>query len=213
MIKSEKLRIILLIVIAGFLGYFAGVSKIAFAWDNYQPRIEVSSKEPPPSVQIGDAGRMWEVLEKIETTFYDKDAINSEKALNGAIQGMVSSLDDPYTVYLPPAQNDDFKQGLAGKFEGIGAELGLKDKNVIVVAPIDGSPAKKAGIKAGDVIYKVNGQFISGLALNQVVEKIRGPKGTEVILSVQQKEGEEPNGQLWQAVLINNLVRMKILKE
>lgn len=192
MIKSEKLRIVLLVLIAGFLGYYIGVSKISFAWNNFNPHIEVASKEPPASLQNADAGRIWEVLEKIEATYYDKKAIDSEKVINGAIQGMVGSLDDPYTVYLPPAQNDDFKQGLAGKFEGIGAELGLKDKNVIVVAPIDGSPAKKAGIKAGDTIVKVNDQFISGQSLNQVVEKIRGPKGTEVVLTVQQKAGEEP---------------------
>lgn len=192
MIKSEKLRIVLLILIAGFLGYYIGVSKISFAWDNYQPHIEVSSKEPPASLQTGDASRIWEVLEKIEATYYDKKAITSEKVINGAIQGMVSSLDDPYTVYLPPAQNDDFKQGLAGKFEGIGAELSLKDNTVVVVAPIDGSPAKKAGITAGDIIIKVNNESITGKALNEVVEKIRGPKGTEVTLNVLQKDAKEP---------------------
>ncbi len=192
MLKSEKLRIALLVIIAGFIGYYIGVSKIAFDWNNFKPHIEISSKEPPPSLQTGDASMLWQVLAKIEATYYDKESITAEKIMNGAIQGMVSSLDDPYTVYLPPQQNDDFKQSMAGKFEGIGAELGLKEKNVIVVAPIDGSPAKKAGIKAGDLIVKVNGQYISGLTLNQVVEKIRGPKGTEVILNVQQKSGEEP---------------------
>lgn len=190
--RSQKLRVILLIIIAGLIGYYIGVSKIAIAWDNFKPHVEVSSKEPPPSLQTADASRMWEVLEKIEATYYDRKSIDAEKVMNGAIQGMVGSLDDPYTVYLPPAQNNDFKQGLAGKFEGIGAELGLKEKNVIVVAPIDGSPAQKAGIRAGDTIIKVNGQYISGLALNQVVEKIRGPKGTEVVLNVQHKAGEQP---------------------
>ncbi len=190
--KSHKLRFILLILIAGLVGYYIGVSKIALDWNNFKPHIEVSSKEPPPSLQTGDAGRMWEVLGKIENLYYDKKAINAEKAMNGAISGMVASLDDPYTVYLPPQQNTDFKQGLAGKFEGIGAELGLKEKNIVVVAPLDGSPAKKAGIKAGDIIIKVNGQYITGLALNQVVEKIRGPKGTEVALNIQHKAGEQP---------------------
>lgn len=192
MIKSKNLRVVLLIIIAGLLGYYVGVSKISFAWDNYQPHIEVSSKEPPPSLQTGDASRIWEVLSKIEATYYDKKAITSEKVINGAIQGMVNSLDDPYTVYLPPQQNNDFKQGLAGKFEGIGAELSLKDNAIVVVAPIDGSPAKKAGIAAGDIIIKVNNESVSGKPLNQVVEKIRGPKGTEVTLNILQKDAEEP---------------------
>jgi carboxyl-terminal processing protease len=192
MIKSEKLRIVLLILIAGFLGYYIGVSKISFAWNNFQPHIEVSSKEPPASLQAADASRIWDVLEKIEATYYDKEAINSEKVINGAIQGMLASLDDPYTVYLPPKENSDFKQGLAGKFEGIGAELSLKDNAVVVVAPIDGSPAKKAGIGAGDIIIKVNNESVSGKPLNEVVEKIRGPKGTEITLNILQKDAQEP---------------------
>lgn len=192
MIKSEKLRILLLVVIAGFLGYIVGVSKIAFAWDNFQPHIEVSSKEPPPSLQTADASRIWEVLSKIEASYYDREAINGEKVINGAIQGMVASLDDPYTVYLPPKENNDFKQGLAGKFEGIGAELSVKENAIVVVAPIDGSPAKKAGIGAGDIIIKVNNETVTGKPLNEVVEKIRGPKGTEVILNVLQKDIKEP---------------------
>jgi carboxyl-terminal processing protease len=190
--KSQKLRYVLLIIVAGLIGYYAGVSKIAFDWNKFQPHIDVASKEPPPSLQFGDANRMWAVLDKLENNFYDRKAIDSEKALNGAIAGMVASLDDPYTVYLPPQQNTDFKQGLAGKFEGIGAELGLKDKNVIVVAPLDGSPAQKAGIKAGDLIVKVDGQYVNGLSLNQVVDKIRGPKGTTVKINVQHKSGEQP---------------------
>jgi len=189
--KSQKLRFILFIFIAGLIGYYIGVSKISLDWNNFQPHIEISSKEPPPSLQTGDASRMWDVLGKIESSYYDKKAIDKEKVLNGAISGMVSSLDDPYTVYLPPQQNDNFKQTLAGKFEGIGAELGLKGKDVIVVAPLDGSPAKKAGIKPGDIIVKVNDQYISGLPLNQVVEKIRGPKGTEIALNIQHKAGEQ----------------------
>jgi len=190
--KSQKLRIILLVLVAGLIGYYAGVNKISIDWNNFKPHVEISSKEPPASLQLGDASRMWTVLDKLENNFYDRKAIDSQKALNGAIAGMVASLDDPYTVYLPPVQNNDFKQSLAGKFEGIGAELGLKDKNIIVVAPLDGSPAQKAGIKAGDLIVKVNGQYVNGLSLNQVVEKIRGPKGTTVKLNVQHKSGEEP---------------------
>lgn len=190
--KSQKLRVFLLVLLAGLIGYYIGVNKITVDWGNFKPHVEISSKEPPASLQIGDASRMWAVLDKLENNFYDRKAIDSEKALNGAIEGMVASLDDPYTVYLPPKQNTDFKQGLAGKFEGIGAELGMKDKNVIVVSPLDGSPAQKAGIKSGDLIVKVNDQYISGLSLNQVVDKIRGPKGTNVKLNVQHKSGEEP---------------------
>ncbi|HWY78986.1 MAG TPA: S41 family peptidase, partial [Candidatus Sulfotelmatobacter sp.] len=190
--KSTKLRIVVILIITFLIGYYIGISKIVIDWNNFQPNLQISSKEPPQSNQFTDTTRMWEVLEKIESLYYDKTAINANKMLNGAISGMVSSLGDPYTLYLPPQQNSDFKQGLAGQFQGIGAELGLKGKDIIVIAPLDGSPASKAGIKAGDIIIKVAGQFLSGMDISAVVNKIRGPKGTVVTLTVEHKGSNIP---------------------
>lgn len=190
--NASKLRFILPIIVAGLIGYAIGVTKIEVATRNYQPHVEFSSKEPPPSVSNADFSAFWSVLEKIESSYYDKSAIDSQKILNGAISGMVESLDDPYTVYLPPTQNTEFKDGLAGKFEGIGAELGLKGKQIIVVAPLDGSPAQKAGIRAGDSIVRVNDEMTLGWSLRQAVDKIRGPKGSDVTLAVVRKSGEKP---------------------
>lgn len=190
--NSSKIRIFLAILIAAFAGYFIGITKIKIDTKNFQPHIEVTSKEPPPSVTHADFTQFWTVLSKIEDNYYDKKAIDQQKMLDGAISGMVDSLEDPYTVYLPPTQNDNFKQVLAGQFQGIGAELGLKNKQIIVVAPLDGSPAQKAGVKPGDAIVKVNDQVTFGWNLNQAVEKIRGPKGTTVKLSIVKKQGEAP---------------------
>jgi carboxyl-terminal processing protease len=191
--KPTTIRLIIIIIITFFLGYYFGVSKVSFDWSNFQPSVQVSSKEPPPSVQSMDMDRMWTVLEKVETMYYDKSAINANKMLDAAIVGMVSSLGDPYTVYLPPQQNTDFKQDLAGEFDGIGAELGMKGKDVVVIAPLDGSPAAKAGIKAGDIILGVNDQSISGVDLNTVVNKIRGQKGTSVTLTIEHKGSTTPS--------------------
>ncbi len=190
--NSSKLRIIVAIIVALLIGYVIGVTKIQVDFKNYKPHVEMSSKEPPPSVMHADFTKFWTVLEKIESSYYNKGSIDSQKILDGAITGMVESLDDPYTVYLPPKQNDDFKSGLAGKFEGIGAELGLKSKQIIVVAPLDGSPAQKSGIKPGDSIVKVDDQVTFGWTLNQAVDKIRGPKGTKVKLSIIRKQGDAP---------------------
>lgn len=189
---SSKVRLIISFIIVGLIGYFVGVSKIALDWKGFQPHVNITSKEPPPSETHMDFTMFWNVLDKIQNNYYDKTLIDPQKMLNGAISGMVASLDDPYTVYLPPAQNNDFKQGLAGKFEGIGAELGMKGKQVVVVAPLDGSPAQKAGVRPGDMIVKVEDQFIAGWDLNQVVTKIRGPKGTDVTISVVHKQGDPP---------------------
>lgn len=190
--RPERIRFVVAVLIAGLIGYYIGVNKVAVDWKNYQPHVEITSKEAPAPLSPIDFGPFWKVLDKLENNYYDKDAIDPQKILNGAISGMVESLEDPYTMYLPPKENTDFKQGLAGKFEGIGAELGVKGKQIIVVAPIDGSPAQKAGIKPGDTIVKVNDQFTAGWTVAQAVEKIRGPKGSEVILGVLHKADQQP---------------------
>lgn len=190
--KDNRIRFILAVLIAGLIGYAIGVTKIKIDVRNFKPDIQFTSKEPPPSKMQADFSQFWQVLDKIEGSYYDKRSINPQDIINGAISGMVESLDDPYTVYLPAKQNDDFKNGLAGKFEGIGAELGLKNKQIIVVAPLDGSPAKKAGIAPGDAIVKVNDQVTFGWSLGQAVSKIRGPKGTTVKLGIVHRQGEDP---------------------
>lgn len=192
--KIRNLHIILLFFIALFLGYFIGANKISFTPENNSPKnLEIVNKEPPSSVSRVDLAPFWTVLEKLERSYYDKKAIDPQKIVNGAISGMVQSVGDPYTVYLPPVQNKDFKDGLAGQFEGIGAELGMKDKQIIVVAPLDGMPAQKAGIKSGDAILKVDNQPTVNWTLAQAVEKIRGPKGTSVLLTVLHENSEKPS--------------------
>lgn len=184
MTNVKKLQIFILILIAGLGGYFFGVNKVNLQWKEYKPQITVVNKEPPSGAINVDFAPFWSVWQRLEASYYDRGQLDTQKMLNGAISGMVDSLEDPYTVYLPPVQNDNFKQGLAGQFSGIGAELGTKDKSVIVVAPLSGSPAEKAGLLPGDVITKVNDETVLNLNLSEVVEKIRGPKGTEVKISI-----------------------------
>lgn len=190
--KMNAFRMILVAVICLVIGYYIGVTNIILQWNGYVPQINASSKEPPASVTNIDFAPMWVVLEKIQDDYYDKKAINGEKLLNGAIAGMVDSLGDPYTVYLPSQENQDFKQGLAGKFEGIGAELGTKANAIVVVKPLYGSPAQKAGIRIGDTILKINEESTQGITTAQAVEKIRGPKGTAVTLTVLHLDEDRP---------------------
>lgn len=185
-------RFFVIIFIALLVGYYVGITKINLDWKNYHPRLEISSKEPPAAVSKLDMAKFWSVMEKVEESFYNKSAIDPQKMLDGAISGMVNSLDDPYTLYLPPVQNANFKEVLSGQFSGIGAELGLKEKQIIVVAPIDGSPAEKAGIKAGDAILKVDDAYTLGWTLTQAVEKIRGPRGSVVALTILHTNEKDP---------------------
>jgi len=132
----------------------------------------------------------FDAWSKLETKYVDKSKIDRQKMYYGAIKGMVASVDDPYTFFLTPEENKQSKDDLQGKFEGIGAQLGLKDKRVIVIAPLKQSPAEKAGVRAGDFINKVDDKNTNGWTLSQAVSKIRGPKGTKVKLTLE-RQGKE----------------------
>jgi carboxyl-terminal processing protease len=117
------------------------------------------------------------------------DQINDKKDIElGSIKGLVNSLDDPYTVYFSKDEYNSFQENLEGKFEGIGAEIGLKEDKLIIVSPIDGTPANKAGLLPGDEIVTINGESTVGLSVEKAVTKIRGEKGTEVKLEIARKD-------------------------
>src|ERR1035437_8750018 len=190
--KNKTLRIFLIVLITFFVGFFAGTLKINLDWHNYKPILNVSGKEPPAGVINVDFNPFWTVWQSLQANYYDKSKLDQQKMLNGAISGMVNALGDPFTMYLPPTQNTDFKSGLAGQFSGIGAELGTKDTQIIVIAPLAGSPAEKAGIKAGDAILKVDGEATINWTLSSAVDKIRGPKGATITLSILHKDSGAP---------------------
>ncbi|OGK18299.1 hypothetical protein A3G67_03320 [Candidatus Roizmanbacteria bacterium RIFCSPLOWO2_12_FULL_40_12] len=147
---------------------------------------------PPPNIKSKevDFGLFWETWDKVEQKFIDKKKVDPQKMFYGAIKGLVSSLEDPYTFFLTPDENKDSKADLEGKFEGIGAQLGLKSGRVVVIAPLKNSPAVQAGIQAGDYIVKVDGQSTKNWTLPQTVSKIRGKKGTTVKLTLLRGEKE-----------------------
>ncbi|MEK9158484.1 MAG: S41 family peptidase [Patescibacteria group bacterium] len=147
------------------------------------PIVSILNKDMMPEIKTVDFKMFWDVWNKIQQKYVNKPVKDGD-LFYGAIAGMVSSLGDPYTVFLPPVKATRFNQDLAGSFSGIGAELSMKKDIVIVVAPLPESPAEKAGIKAGDKILAVDGKEVYGLSLDEVVNKIRGRKGTPVKLIV-----------------------------
>lgn len=146
------------------------------------PKIEVINQYPADK-KI-DFALFWNVWDLLNSTYLERP-INPQKMVYGAISGMVESLGDPYTSFLPPDVNKSFGDALGGKYEGIGAELGLVDNQLIVVSPFDGSPAKNAGIRPGDKIVKIEGENTLGLSVSEAVAKIRGSAGTKISLTVQ----------------------------
>ncbi|MEI7025637.1 S41 family peptidase [Paenibacillus sp. y28] len=143
------------------------------------------------------AGMANKDLQKLETTYnliqskYVQQ-VDSEKIINGAVNGMLSALEDPFSVYMDQKEAQMFEETLESSFQGIGAEVSLEEGKVTIVSPIKGSPAEKAGIIAGDVILSVNGEKLDGLKLNEAVAKIRGAKGTQAKLEVLRSGSGEP---------------------
>jgi len=134
-----------------------------------------------------DLSLFWQVLKKVENQYVHTEKIDYASMSYGAIKGMVASLGDPYTAFLTPKESKDLEDTLNGDLEGIGAELAAKDGQLVVVSPIKGSPAEKAGLKPGDIIMKINDESVINTTLNDAVTKIRGKPGTSVKLSLMRK--------------------------
>ncbi len=134
----------------------------------------------------GNFGTFWDVWNTIKSKYvYQSSTEDNQKLIYGAASGLVSSLGDPYSVFFPPQDASQFNQDMTGQFGGIGAEIGAnKQGQVVVIAPINGTPAYNAGIKSGDLILKIDNQVTSGLSVDEAVKKIRGKEGTQVTLTI-----------------------------
>ncbi len=122
----------------------------------------------------------WKVWKILSEKYVAATTTDSQKRIWGAIQGLTASQGDPYTVFFPPEESAIFKSDIAGNFEGVGMEVGLKDGIITVVSPLKNSPAEQAGVKAGDKIIKIDGVIIADMTVDKAVKLIRGPKGTSV---------------------------------
>lgn len=134
----------------------------------------------------------WQVWELAHDNFIDKDGLNAQALTYGAINGLIDALgDDGHTRFLTPEEVERQRANISGSFFGIGAQVGLEDNLPVIVAPFDGSPAQQAGLRAGDLIIEVDGEDVTGLSLNETVDRIRGEKGTTVVLTIYRPETSE----------------------
>ncbi len=151
------------------LGIWVGVAKIAY-------------HVPQPNTI--DFSLFWDAYGKLQQNFISPQKIDNQKVVYGAIEGMTKSLGDPYTDFFDPSQAKLFQQDLAGSFSGIGVEIGVKKDLLTIISPIKGTPGEKAGLLAGDIIAKINGQDTSNMTGDEAVGLIRGAKGTVVTLTI-----------------------------
>ena len=191
-LKKFNISTILIAVLTFVIGWQLGHRDLNIQWQNYHPQVNIQNQAPPEVKNI-DFKLFWQTWDLLSKEYVDKKAIDPQKMYYGAIQGMVSSLGDPYTVFLPPAAQKSTKEELGGSFDGVGIELGYdKDKRLVVIAPLQGTPADKAGIKPGDLIIRIDNKDTSGLSLPDAVNLIRGPKNTKVALQIYHQGDKAP---------------------
>jgi carboxyl-terminal processing protease len=180
--KQRKKVIVLVfgVLLAFGIGYKAGQQGVGLAIG----RNSASFTNQYSTNQPADFSLFWQVYDTIQKDYYDKNKIDRQKVLYGAIQGMVASLGDPYTTFLTPDQNKEVQAQLNGTYEGVGIQLGYKDNKMVVVAPLDGTPAKLAGVRSGDLVLKIGDKVTSALSLDDAVSRIRGSAGTAIDLTL-----------------------------
>jgi len=188
MFKNKSTILLVIGLVVGALsGYQLGINGFDANLNKFPPEINIKNSTSPQNIDFSEYWKVWEILRK--NSIYRND-ISAKDMVVGSMKGLASSFKDPYTHYLNTKENQQLTETIEGKYSGIGAELGVKENNVIVVSPLDGSPAKKAGLKAGDYILSVDKKNVVGMNINEVVNLIRGEKGTNVTLQVI-KKGEE----------------------
>ena len=181
-IKMKKFPFIMGIFLLIFLT--AGITTVALTFGDEK----VESLAPAVQSQHPEFSKLYSTYDTLKKEFY-KD-VEDNVLVDGAINGMIQSLGDPYSTYMDEDQAKDFQDSISSSFEGIGAEIQEQDQQIMVVSPIKGSPAEKAGIKPNDIILSVDGESLKGLTSTEAVMKIRGEKGTKVDLSISRGDSE-----------------------
>ena len=182
--KNSGLIVGLVLVIGAsyFLGFQGGLQKA-------EPQI-IYKDNPEIAADFSLFWKAWETLK--ESYVYNKD-LSDQEMLYGAIAGMTSSAKDPYSVFLKPSDAQKFEEDLSGNFGGIGAEIDIRNNQLIIVAPLKDTPAERAGLKSGDKIIKIDETFSNTLTtVEEAVKIIRGPKGTTVLLLILRDGWESP---------------------
>lgn len=205
--KNQKVLIIfgaLVIIGISFLG------GVFYGYEN-RPGVEkvlnVAGKENPPQLADVDFNLFWDVWSKLEDKYVDKDKIDRKNLVLGAVKGLVGATGDPYTEFLPPAENKQFQEDIKGSFGGIGAEIGIRKGTLTIIAPLEDSPADKAGLAAGDKILQVDDKPTADLALDAAVRLIRGTPGTEVKLLVLRDSFDRPKD----FKIVRDIIKVKIV--
>lgn len=188
--KKRDIFIFMVVIFAiGFLGAYTGLKV-------FQPQTSISEEQLLPFNKSDDSklekqmNMIQRAYELIDEQYLEE--VDEDQLMQGAIQGMLDTLEDPYSSYMTGEAMERFNEQITSSFQGIGAEVSMVDGKVTVVAPIKDSPAEKSGLRPNDQVLEVDRQSLEGLDLNEAVAKIRGEKGSEVELTILRSGSSEP---------------------
>ena len=139
-----------------------------------------------------DFGIFWDVWQVVKDKYVEADKLENQKLVYGAIDGLLGALDDPNSIFFPPDDAKKFNEDISGEFFGIGAEIGIRQNQLIIIAPLKESPTEKAGLRSKDKILKIDDKSTEGISVDEAVKLIRGEKGTKVILTIIRDEWDKP---------------------
>ena len=160
-------KALIIIAIAGLtfgLGYQVGLE-------------EAEVKSQPEDI---DFSLFWEAYNRVENLYVDSEKINEEDIVHGAIRGMLGSLGDPHTSFFDQEESRRFLDDVSGYYEGVGMEVGIRNGDIQVISPIEGTPASRAGLRSGDTILEIDGKSTTNMELEEAVDMMRGEEGTSV---------------------------------
>lgn len=184
---------IIIAVLAIFsLGYYSG--KSSQSENDRLASILNKNAGIGENIDFASFWKAWEVINEkyVSTRATSTEKVDDQTRVYGAIEGMVNSLGDPYTIFFPPVESKSFADEISGNFEGVGMEVGMKDNVLTVIAPLKNTPAYRAGIKSGDKIVKIDETVTNGLNTSEAIKLIKGPKGTKVRFTIVREGEKEP---------------------
>ncbi|MDA3802912.1 MAG: S41 family peptidase [Patescibacteria group bacterium] len=209
--KSKKVLIVSIAILFVFFGgYLFGKEQ---AKNNFKPLAYNENKEEVSEEEELDFNLYFEVWDNIKEYYVEKIKISDKDLFYGSLKGLAESTGDPYTTFLDPQESKEFDEDLSGKFEGVGMEVGIRNEVITIISPLDDTPAKKAGVMPSDKIYAIDGESTIGMSLDDAVSKIRGPKGTEVKLTIIRGEEKPFDLTITRGVIVVDSVKYELRED
>ncbi|MFH1142664.1 MAG: S41 family peptidase [Candidatus Uhrbacteria bacterium] len=202
------LAFVVFIILSFTVGFISGQQRgIHSVVPTGEGRVLGEGEIPAYLTEDVDFDMFWDAWDLIKGDFY-RLPVSEVTLFYGAMRGMIEALEDPYSSFFDPEEAEDFAESISGSFEGIGAEIGIKDDQLQVVAPLPDTPAMVAGLMTGDKIFQINGQDTSSMSLEEAVMNIRGTKGTSVTLTI----GREGQTELLEIVIVRDEISIDSLR-